>query len=163
MWTGCIRPARAGEAAGLTGLCRRAKAHWGYDPAFMRLADSALNVTPAMIGDGRVLVAEEQAGEPLGVAAVAPAESDGSADLSLLFVEPHAMGRGIGRRLFAAIAVKARAEGSDSLLILSDPHALPFYKRVGAMEIGDAPSDAIPGRRLPLLTYRLRPRVCVKG
>jgi hypothetical protein len=26
---------------------------------------------------------------------------------------------------------------------------------MGAVRIGDAPSDAIPGRRLPLLEYRL--------
>jgi hypothetical protein len=37
------------------------------------------------------------------------------------------------------------------LAILSDPNAAPFYERMGAVPAGDAPSDAIPGRRLPLL------------
>lgn len=155
MWTGRIRPAQTGEAAELTRLCRRAKAHWGYGKAFMRLAEPALAVTVEMIEGGCVLVAEESDGRTLGVAAAAAQDADGAADLSLLFVEPEAIGRGIGRRLFDEIAARVRAWGASRLVILSDPHAVPFYERLGAVRIGDAPSDAIPGRRLPLLAYRL--------
>jgi hypothetical protein len=48
-----VRPARPGEAAGLTGLCLRSKAHWGYDAAFMRLCVPSLTVKEEAIKRGR--------------------------------------------------------------------------------------------------------------
>ena len=41
------------------------------------------------------------------------------------------------------------------LTILSDPYAAGFYERNGARLIGEAPSDAIPGRSLPLYEIKL--------
>ena len=97
-----IRPAQVTETQTLTALCRRSKAHWGYDADFLARSAYALTVTPAMIEAGRVLAADE---------------------------------------------------GGAGLLIPSDPFADAFYRRMGAVRIGDAPSDAIPGRRLPLLEF----------
>jgi hypothetical protein len=56
-----VRLARPEEAAALTALCIRSKAHWGYDSEFMRQSAIALTITPSMIEEGRVLVAEESA------------------------------------------------------------------------------------------------------
>jgi len=61
-----------------------------------------------------------------------------------------------GRALLEAITTLARQEGANKVSILSDPNAVNFYRHMGARHIGDAPSDAIPGRRLPLLEYDLR-------
>ena len=36
------------------------------------------------------------------------------------------------------------------MTILADPNAAAFYQRMGARFLQDAPSDAIPGRTLPL-------------
>ena len=44
-----VRPARAGEAAALTALCVRSKAHWGYDATFMRLCQASLTVSDALL------------------------------------------------------------------------------------------------------------------
>jgi hypothetical protein len=57
---------------------------------------------------------------------------------------------GIGRALFAHVIAVARLRGARHLTILADPNAAGFYEASGAVAIGDAPSDAIPGRRLPL-------------
>jgi hypothetical protein len=38
---------------------------------------------------------------------------------------------------------------------LADPNAAGFYERSGAVRVGEAPSDAVPGRRLPLYEIRL--------
>ncbi len=148
-----VRPARAEEASALTALCIRSKAHWGYDAEFMRRAASALTVTPAMIEKGRVLVAENQHSSLLGVAAVEPTQTDGKFDLSLLFVDPSAIGTGVGRFLFEAATRVVERHGGNSLSILADPFAAAFYQRLGAVKIGEAPSDAIPGRYLPLFDY----------
>jgi GNAT superfamily N-acetyltransferase len=150
-----VRPARAEEADALTRLSIRSKAHWGYDAEFMRLAAIALAVRPATIEEGRVVVAEDRNGRPLGVAAIEPTDVERSFDLSLLFVEPSAIGKGIGRTLFEAAAALAARQGGVSLSILADPSAAPFYRHLGAVRIGEAPSDAIPGRLLPLFEYAI--------
>lgn len=153
-----IRPARHGEADALSALCVRSKAHWGYDQDFMRLATSALQIEAAAVGEGRVLVAVDECDRPLGVAACRPLEDDGDFDLSHLFVEPCGLRRGIGRALFEAARAWCIERDGKRLAILSDPNAVAFYQRLGARLIGEAPSDAIPGRMLPRFEYRLAQR-----
>ena len=148
-----IRPARPEEADALSRLCVRSKAHWGYDAAFMALAGPAVRVRPEWIRRGDVVVAGEP---PLAVSAIAPQDGD-EWDLALFFVDPPAMGSGIGRILFGATVDLARRRGAKSLFILSDPGAAAFYERIGAARLGEAPSDAIPGRMLPTLRYTLPP------
>ena len=148
-----VRPAQAGEAERLSALCVRSKAHWGYDAAFMALSAPSLRVKESDIVDGRVLVAVDAAGQPIGVASVV---ADGSlADLDMLFVEPPAIGQGAGRQLFGAAADVARGLGARRLAILADPNAAPFYERMGARYLRQEPSDAVPGRTLPFYEYDL--------
>lgn len=148
-----IRAARVGEATKLTALCVRSKAHWGYDAEFMRLSASALAVDEADITAGRVLVAADVEDRPLGIAAVL-GKGD-TVDLDALFVDPPAIGSGAGRTLFAAALDLARGLGARRMTILADPNAAAFYERMGARFLRNAPSDAIPGRTLPLYEYDL--------
>jgi GNAT superfamily N-acetyltransferase len=150
-----IKPARAEEAPRLTDICLRAKAHWGYDAEFMALSREALTITPSMIAEGRVLRAENERGEILGVATAVPLAAKGTFDLGQMFVDPDAMRGGLGRKLFEAIIALIAAEGATKLVILADPHAEEFYRRMGAKRVGDAPSESIPGRRLPLLEFEI--------
>lgn len=137
----------------MTALCVRSKAHWGYDAAFMAMSATALEVAEADIVAGRVLVAADSAGRPVGMAAVL---GDGeTVDLDALFVDPPAIGSGAGKALFDAAVRMARGLGGQRMTILSDPHAATFYQRMGARFLRNAPSDAIPGRLLPLYEYDL--------
>jgi len=144
-----VRAARLGEAEALTALAVRSKAHWGYDAEFMRRSGAALTVSEADIAERRVLVAE-RAGLVFGMARVEP---DG--ELGMLFVDPRTMNRGVGRALFDAAVTLARRLGARRMAILADPNAAPFYERMGARFVSQAPSDAIPGRTLPLYEYDL--------
>ena len=148
-----IRPARPQEADALTALCLRSKAHWGYDAAFMALSKDALTISPALIETGRVLVAEKD-GALLGMASLAPLRA-GVWDLLHMFVEPGAIGSGAGRALFASIADRARGFGGTMLSIQADPHAEAFYLKLGAVRVGEAPSESVAGRMLPMLDYDL--------
>lgn len=144
-----IRPARLGEAGVLTDLCVRSKAYWGYDDAFMARAMSELTVDPDWIADGLVLVAEHGA-LPAGVAAIADGGDD-VWEIALFFVDPGHMGKGVGAALFAALRTLARDRGARRLTILSDPNAEAFYRRMGAVRIGEERSSSATGRLLPLL------------
>jgi GNAT superfamily N-acetyltransferase len=131
----------------------RSKAHWGYDAAFMAMSAASLQVSEADIAAGRVLVAVDDAGRAIGVAGIA---LDGeTADLDVLFVDPPVIGSGAGRLLFEAAVLLARQRGARRMTILADPNAAAFYARMGARFLRNAPSDAIPGRTLPLYEYDL--------
>jgi GNAT superfamily N-acetyltransferase len=148
-----VRAARAGEATGLTALCLRSKAHWGYDAEFMRLCVPSLTVSEQSIAEGRVLVAADENGCIVGTASVLRDGDD--AELGLMFVEPGAIGGGVGRQLFGEAVKLARRLGYRRMTILADVNAAPFYERMGAQYLRQAPSDAIPGRTLPFYEYDL--------
>jgi GNAT superfamily N-acetyltransferase len=151
-----IRTAKLREAASLTALCVRSKAHWGYDAAFMKLSAAALTVNEDDIAAGRVLVAIDDASRVIGMACVI-SEGD-TADLDALFIDPPAIGSGAGRALFGAAVALARKQGARRMTILADPNAAAFYERMGARFQRNAPSDAIPGRTLPFYDYDLTSR-----
>ena len=131
----------------------RSKAHWGYDADFMAQCVEPLTLAPEKIGRDFILVAVGEDDTPLGIASVRAKGTQSKLDK--LFIAPDAMGLGVGRLLFDAMAAEARRLGAKNMHILSDPGAAPFYERMGAVRTGEAPSDAIPGRFLPVLDFTL--------
>jgi len=150
-----IRPARPEEADALTALCHRSKARWGYDADFMKAAKTDLTITADRIARGRALIAVDVDGKPLGIATATPLTAEGDFDLGHLFVEPDAIGSGVGAMLFAAIVASLKRESARRLVIEADPNAKAFYERMGAVHVGEAPSGSIPGRMLPLLEFAI--------
>ena len=151
----CIRLARVEEALALTELCVRSKASWGYDEAFMALVRVVLVVIPEQIAAGDVWVATAADGTVAGMVALGPSQEPNTIDLDKLFVEPRRIRTGVGRALMAHALGEARRRGAGRLTILADPYAAGFYERNGARLIGQAPSDAIPGRSVPLYEVKL--------
>ena len=151
----CIRLARVEEASALTELCIRSKASWGYDEAFMALVRAVLVVIPEQIAAGDVWIATAADGSVAGMVALGPSREPDTIDLDKLFVEPRRIRTGVGRALLAHAIDEARRRGGKRLTILADPYAAGFYERNGARLIGEAPSDAIPGRSVPLYEVKL--------
>jgi GNAT superfamily N-acetyltransferase len=150
-----VRHARPDEAAHLTALGLRSNAYWGYDAAFMAACVPPLTVTARQIAasDERYFVAEDATGLVQGYAALRVRIDD--AELTSLFVEPGAIGQGYGWRLWQHAVEVACSLGARRLRIEADPFAEAFYLRQGAERIGETPSDAIPGRLLPLLSFTI--------
>lgn len=144
-----IREARAGEAAAISALALRAKAHWGYDAAFMEMCREELTITEAQVATGDVLVAEQDDGI-VGTATLID-EGGGNGSIESMFVEPTMIGHGVGQRLMTVLMAKARAKGLRRLIADSDPNARGFYERQGFVYARDIPSASIPGRSLPQL------------
>jgi GNAT superfamily N-acetyltransferase len=121
----------------------------------MRRCVPSLTVSEQSIAQGRVLVATQNDGAIIGTASVLADGED--AELGLMFVDPAAIGSGVGRVLFGEAVGLARRLGYHRMTILADVNAAPFYERMGAHFLHHAPSDAIPGRTLPLYEVDLRP------
>jgi GNAT superfamily N-acetyltransferase len=148
----CIRRARRDEAGPLTALALRSKAHWGYDADFMARAVPELTVPPAAMTAHEVWVLEDAAGGGVGFHRVIPGDP---AVLEDLWLEPHAIGRGLGRILWRHAASVARAGGARAMEFDAEPYALGFYERMGAVQIGATPSRIVPGRVLPRMRLDL--------
>ncbi len=149
-----LRVPHEDELSALSALCLRSKAVWGYDKAFMTACVSELTVSLDDLHNTSMQIAEGEHGV-IGMAQVALGKAPGEASLERLFIEPDYMGNSAGRLLFDWALETARALGAHHMLIEADPDAAPFYRHMGARDIGAAPSGSIAGRMLPLLRIDL--------
>ncbi|NVD38171.1 GNAT family N-acetyltransferase [Ensifer sp. HO-A22] len=147
-----LRTPELAEAEILTRLCLRSKAVWGYDEAFMAACRPALTVTAVDWQQSDIQVAVD-GGKIVGVAQVM--YHGDAAELDKLFVDPDALGGGIGRRLFGWSVQTALSKGAKVMTIDADPGAADFYRRLGAVDDGTVASTVIPGRFLPRLKLGL--------
>jgi GNAT superfamily N-acetyltransferase len=149
-----IRRACPAEAGVLSALALRSKAHWGYDADFLAACQDDLTLTADDIATSTVSVFDGEA-SPLGFYRLL-LQDDGVAELDALFVEPAAMGQGVGRRLWRHAVATAAKLGCSEIVLQSDPQAEGFYLTVGARRAGESASTVMPGRMLPLMRFRLR-------
>ncbi|MEM9617258.1 MAG: GNAT family N-acetyltransferase [Pseudomonadota bacterium] len=147
-----LRKPEINELPALSALIMRSKALHGYDDAFMEACREELTLTPEKVAAGPVVVAELN-GASVGVAQIMV--HDDEWHLQLLFVDPGHLGSGLGRRMLEWAVLEARRMGATELFIEADPDAEPFYRKMGAKRCGEAPSESIPGRMLPLLVLAL--------
>ncbi|GHD86871.1 GNAT family N-acetyltransferase [Streptomyces naganishii] len=145
-----LRAGRPDEAGELNALALRSKAHWGYPDSALAAGRTQLEVTADEMGQRRVTVAEQD-GRLLGFATLEGSGPHGR--LGLLFVEPSAIGRGHGTRLYRHVLEEAARLGFERVLIDADPHAEGFYRRMGAQR-GGASSE--PGL-VPMMAFPRRP------
>ncbi|MEU5269735.1 GNAT family N-acetyltransferase [Streptomyces hygroscopicus] len=141
-----LRTAEPDEAGVLTALTRRSKGHWGYPQAMLDRMAEMLSVSSATVRDGHVVVAERN-GVVAGYYQITGEPPHG--ELADLFLEPEAIGTGLGRTLWEHAVASARSAGFHTLTLESDPHAEGFYLRMGAERIGER--EVAPGRVLPVL------------
>lgn len=148
-----ITRAKPGDAATLSAIAWAAKAFWGYPPVWMERWREQLTITSSFIAQNETFAAGIDL-QQVGFHALLPTRD--VLRLEHLWVLPERMGQGIGRALFLHAAGRAAALGASSLTIEADPHAEPFYQRMGAVRVGATTSE-IGGRRreLPLLVFDL--------
>jgi GNAT superfamily N-acetyltransferase len=148
-----VRDAKPEEQRELTRLCVRATLHTGYDDAFVDRVMPGLTVMLPLITAGAVQVAEQPCGAAVGVVTVTTSGLPGVALLHGLYVDPPFWKRGIGRVLFEAAVTRARGLKTGGLMIYAEPSAEDFYKRLGAIRIGEGPFYYSPDVVLPHLFY----------
>ena len=126
-----IRAAQPADYERVRELTFESKAHWGYDRDFVRRWADGLGFE----GDEERWVAELD-GELVAWAALVP-PVDGIAVLDDLWVDPAAMGRGLGSRLFRLAADRARELGAERLEWGAEPNSIGFYEKLGGRKLRD--------------------------
>ena len=142
-----IRRALPEEAHTLTQIALDAKRYWGYPEHWIKHWESDLTVSPDFIRDNHVYVAEED-DEIRGFYALCVTGI--KAELEHMWVTPACIGTGIGKELFLDAMERAAALNVRDVELSADPNAAGFYKRMGAVQIGETES-VIDGqiRKLP--------------
>jgi predicted N-acetyltransferase YhbS len=151
-----FRSATGADAPALTALARRAKASWGYPPAWLAAWEGDLTLTPDYLEYHRAFVAERE-GQVVGV--VVLEEHPARWSLEHVWVDPDAQGRGTGRALVEHALAVAVAYRQGPVEVVSDHFAGPFYERLGAVRVGaqPAPMPEADDRMLPILEFRFPP------
>jgi GNAT superfamily N-acetyltransferase len=152
-----IRAARVEEAAFLSDLALRSKAHWGYDDAFIEACRDELSLDASRLDDAsfQCFVAEGR-GATVGFYSLLRL-ADEDCELEALFVEPASIGTGVGRALIQHAIGQATVLGCSRLIIQGDPNASGFYVAAGGRQIGSRESGSIAGRYLPVFEIGLDP------
>jgi GNAT superfamily N-acetyltransferase len=149
-----IRRAFPADAGALSALALRSKAYWGYDSNFLAACRDDLTLTAEDIETSTVYLIDGEA-SPLGFYRLL-LQDDGVAELDALFVEPAAMGQGVGKQLWRHAVATAANFGCSEMVWQSDPQAEGFYLALGGQRAGESESTVIPGRLLPLMRFQLR-------
>jgi GNAT superfamily N-acetyltransferase len=150
-----VRAASQGEAAAISSLAIRSKAHWGYSDEFLQACREELSYSDAQIAsaDYEFWVCEFE-GDIVGFYAIDLFDSN-EAELEALFVEPTMIGRGFGCALIEHAKDRVAALGIRQITIQGDPNAEAFYAAAGGVRDGERESESIPGRFLPIFKITL--------
>ncbi|MEM8931794.1 MAG: GNAT family N-acetyltransferase [Acidobacteriota bacterium] len=143
----------------MSTIARVAKAHWGYPQAWLDAWHDQLTITPADLDRFEIVGAWLDATHDDGLVAFLALSLDArgeEGEIEHLWVDPAAMGNGIGRALVEHANARARRRGARRLRIESDPYAEAFYARLGARRIGEVSRPVLgEARLLPLLVMDL--------
>jgi GNAT superfamily N-acetyltransferase len=151
-----VREVEPSEARQLTQLAHLAKAYWGYSPQFMAAFDDELTIKPDDLKNERFLFRVGTCNGKICSFYALDRESEpkNTVEMTALFVEPTAIGKGYGKHLFEHSVELAKSLGVSSMMIHSDPYAEKFYTKMGAMKLKDIASRSVEGREIPLLEYK---------
>lgn len=141
------------NAAALTEIAFAAKRHWSYPESWIKAWADVLTVTPDFIRQHETFVAVVDC-QACGFYALLGHEDHVS--LEHFWVSPAAMGRGVGRRMFAHAIARAKLLRLGRLEIESDPNAEGFYQKMGARRVGSRIGrvDTVE-RELPVLIFEI--------
>ncbi len=147
-----FRPARAGDTPVLREMMARSN---GYEaPDARRMIETyAATWDPGERSNGPVWVMQD--GEDVaGFHRLIPWGAQ-DLELDLFFTANARQGQGAGRRLFEHMRGEAHNRGATRVLIVSNPSAAGFYRRMGACDDGvQPPSTGVTWER-PRLLLRL--------
>jgi len=139
----------------LSTLCLKSKAYWGYDADFIEACRDELTLSRSDLTSDHLIVAEDN-DKIIGMAQV-HIDDASKCFLDKLYVDSNHLGSGVGKALFQWAKATAKRLRKANMYVVADPNAAGFYRRMGAILIGDTPSGSIPGRMLPLYVIRLNP------
>jgi GNAT superfamily N-acetyltransferase len=122
----------------LTEISHAAKRYWGYPEHWIQHWSADLTITSDYVARNHVYVAVNE-DQILGFYALL--FNDGKLELDHMWVRPQHISGGIGKELFTHAMVLASSLSAQAVEITADPNAEEFYKRMGAIRVGEVRSE----------------------
>jgi GNAT superfamily N-acetyltransferase len=147
-----IRIAQVLDLSALKRIYKSASLSNEGDRAALEAHPQFLEFSDRSVREGRTRVAVSD-GQIVGFATFVDAEADDKAGLEVedLFVDPDQMRRGVATELIGDLARTARDRGHSRLVVIANPHAVPFYQAVGFEQNGLMGTALGPGVRMHLV------------
>lgn len=133
-----IERATPEQSEALTKIAFAAKRHWNYPESWISQWAGALTISPDYVTENLVFAAGENGLVSGFYALVIDLDS---AELDHLWIDPRLIGGGLGRTLFEHAVETARSVGATTLTIESEPNAEGFYKKMGAVRVGETVTE----------------------
>jgi GNAT superfamily N-acetyltransferase len=149
--TSCrVRRARDASVEDINRVIVASKSHWEYPRSYLDAALPLLTIDESYLAEHLCFEVVDEGANIVCFFAVA--EDAGAHLLDHLWVRPDLLGRGIGRLACEHVFALARRYRWPVLLVLADPPAHGFYRRMGFEETGmRVPSRVPDGPAFPLL------------
>ncbi|MGE5177148.1 MAG: GNAT family N-acetyltransferase [Hyphomicrobiales bacterium] len=145
-----IRPAAIpDDIPAIRALFEEYAASLGFDLCFQDF-DQELATLPGAYAapGGTILIAEDEAGAPVGCVALRPLDPPETCEMKRLYLRPSARGGGVGRALALAILAEGRARGYARMRLDTIPSmgtAIALYRSLGFRAIEPYRRNPIPG------------------
>ena len=140
------------DAKTLTVIALKSKSYWGYSEEQLNSWKHDLTVSEKMIQE--MIVYKFISDAKIVGFYILNQPKEKRIELEFLFVLPSFIGKGIGNQLVQHAFEKAKSLKCNQVILLADPHAVPFYESKGFVLIGKKESS-IAGRFLPLMQKKL--------
>lgn len=147
-----ITQATPADCAAMTRLITASKRHWGYPDEWMTLWQAELTITPQKLDERDFYLGKEGA-ELVFIYSLSQPDAE-RYELEDCWVAAEYIGRGYGQILFDDVKKRLGSLGVKRLKIISDPNAAGFYRKMGAVQVGEEPTK-IKGRNFPVFELRL--------
>ncbi len=147
-----IKKASLADADAMTQLIIASKRFWGYPDEWIELWQDELTVTPGKL-EQRDFYLGKNGDEIIFIYSLSQLDAT-AYELEDCWVAPEYIGHGYGRILFDDLKERLHARGASRLKIISDPNAEGFYRKMGAVQVGEEPTK-IEGRVFPVFELKI--------
>ena len=147
-----VQRATSADSAAMTRLITASKSYWEYPSEWMELWKDELTITQEKLDERDFYLGKD--GDDL-VFVYSLSQLDANRyELEECWVAPESIGRGYGQMLIDDVKERLGSLGAKQLKIISDPKAAGFYRRMGAMQVGEEPTK-IAGRVFPVFELKI--------
>ncbi|WP_272151369.1 GNAT family N-acetyltransferase [Tenacibaculum aiptasiae] len=148
-----IEKANIKDAELLTSIALTSKAYWGYNEELINSWKDDLTVSPKMIEE--MMVYKFISSQKTIGFYILNQPQNNTIELEFLFVHPDAIGQKIGKQLLSHAIEKANSLNIQTMTLLADPNAQPFYESQGFIST-EKKESSIPNRFLPIMKLDLK-------
>lgn len=148
-----IQKANIKDAELLTSIALTSKAYWGYNEELINSWKDDLTVTSKMIEE--MMVYKFISNQKTIGFYILNQPQNNTIELEFLFIHPDVIGQKIGKQLLTHAIEKTKSLNIQTMTLLADPNAQPFYESQGFISTGRKESS-IPNRFLPIMKLNLK-------